>query len=166
MMLLDAKCFFNKELAQSVERSTADASGVIGDLEVANLESIAWFLILVPFTALSLIMRLVQAFAYGSKGPPRTRRNDNGLKKQKFGRVLPIWCLIICGLTITVYIRMTLQIFKVRSWVSKSGWMEGNKYSKNPENDILALGQILALVAPLATMIIGMDNWRSKKVDE
>lgn len=114
-------------------------------------------------------MRIFQFCRYGCEGPPRKTPDYYSYieKTGFFGRIrwwaLPVWAAIVCGISTGLYVKMAWYVFNLRGWVAQTGWIEGDEFSSNPEDDFFGLGQTAAMVATLAIIMAGMDKWHPKK---
>lgn len=174
MILLSADCFLNETLIKTVENSTAGAVGIVGQLQQISWGSVTesfWFFILLFLFAVSLIMRFAQGWMYGYEGPPRRTPDyhsyvKGGLRRWVRWWALPAWAAVICGGSAGLYVKMARHVFNLRGWVAQTGWIEGDEFSSNPEDDFFGLGQTAAMVATLAIIMAGMDKWHPKKKEK
>ncbi|KAL9026500.1 MAG: hypothetical protein Q9196_004842, partial [Gyalolechia fulgens] len=112
-----------------------------------NGQAPEWFfgIMLMVVTGIALITCLVQVF----RGPTKTTKRMTVL--------LAIYYASIWLLSTAVFCYSAATIFGLRSWVSKSGWLQPVERS-NPDDSVRGFGQTAALVLLAAMVIAALEN--------
>ncbi|KAI4206291.1 MAG: hypothetical protein LQ346_001187 [Caloplaca aetnensis] len=147
VVFLKAACFLDPYFQNNTFVPLEPAERTSIGLHENNGRAPEWLLgiMLVLLTGIAFITCLVQVF----RGPPKTTKRMTVLR---LVYRCSIWLL---SLAVLCYCAAT--VFGLRSWVSKSGWLQPVEKG-NPDDSVRGFGQTAALVLLAAMVIAALEN--------
>ena len=147
VIFLKAACFLDPDFQNNTFRALDPAERTHIGLQENHGRAAEWYLglMLAVLTLIAFFICLLSAF---------NRAIKKSMKKTVLHR---IYYALIWLLSMVVFIYSAITVTGLRSWVSKSGWLQpgGNG---NPQDDIRGFGQTAALVLMAAMLIGALEN--------
>lgn len=165
LILLDAACFSNKTYQNELDQISESQRAIVGTTgrspPLLSYYRLLWAIAIA--SGVSGSIRIYQFLFYTTNGPARKSRttdNEEGIGFQSI--LLMIWWGVAWAACAVIYGATVHHVFKIRSWISGSGWVQPDEFASNPENDGRSFGQIAAIVATGSIVIAAFDRWKPK----
>ncbi|KAF4947621.1 hypothetical protein FSARC_13923 [Fusarium sarcochroum] len=164
LILLDAVCFLNMTYSSDLNGTIGNQTGLVGTVGKAfpTMSYHNFSKAIIAASLCSSVFRLYQLVLYRTSGPARKIRTLDGDETSGYwsaGFLSLLWFgvwLVCCW----IHIATALHVFRIREWVSNSGWIQPDDFSSNPENDVRSFGQIAAIVASGSIVLAAFDRWK------